>query len=637
MAAQPAAHPRPSAFSNALGNLILLVILVCLVSIPFLFYFTDTASRLKREVHRTIQALEGNNNAGEAASSSEELKQAREKIALLEEELLATKAQAEKNRVVAQPIAEPQPPPDEPEPPQDVKPAPTVLPRQEYDVAKLFNGVGVRTTLDLRKGDTATKERITDEAYEFEIKLKINVPQANQSVAELAALNPQLPEILPSLGELLQTGKVSPFYDKLYSLKNDRIKSSMTRLDKLETRHNYFDCETVLQLTHPETERQALLIQGEMDVVADGSDGDRMPAIDDYISLSRYYQPTTSYGWAKKSKTPNPLIPRLEKELNDVLEEYKIVGLPRERNRYLENRRDELRRLIGDLKVRSYLIAEADPFIVLPLSMLRQVGKVSHAPSTGDYAVVIYGSKVYPVICGDAGPSWKFGESSLLMAQTINPKASPYSRPVSDLKVTYVVFPGSKEEKNAPPDLARWTARCEALLEEIGGLGDGFELHDWRDIIAERRAVREGNALKGQVAQHLATADGAVAEVGKAVSAAETKLKDAEAALTKAKEAAAAADALAPLEQAVTAATEAKTKAEAASKEAQVAAARVKAAAELVDGAVEKIAAATAKPLNEPKIDTTLAALKALEEGQQALDQATADAQLAREAVNGLN
>ncbi len=624
MAAQSAAQPRPSAFSNALGNLILLVILVCLVSIPFLFYFTDTASRLKREVHRTIQALEGNNTA--EGTSSQELTQAREKIALLEEELAATKAQAEQNRVVAKPIVEPKSPPDEPEPPQDVKPAPTVLPRQEYDVAKLFNGVGVRTTLDLRKGDTATKERITDEAYEFEIKLKINVPQANQSVAELAALNPQLPEILPELGKLLQTGKVSPFYDKLYSLKNDRIKTSMTRLDKLETRHNYFDCETVLQLTHPETERQALLIQGEMDVVADGSDGDRMPAIDDYISLSRYYQPTTSYGWPKKTKTPNPLVPRLEKELNDVLEEYKIVGLTRERNRYLENRRDELRRLIGDLKVRSYLIAEADPFVVLPLSMLRQVGKVSHAPSTGDYAVVIYGSKVYPVICGDAGPSWKFGEASLFMAQTINPKASPYSRPVSDLKVTYVVFPGSKEEKNGPPDLAHWTARCEALVKEIGGLGDGFELHDWRDIIAERRAVRESKALKGRVAQHLAAANNAVAKAEKTAGAAETKLKAAQAALAKAKEAAATAETLAPLEKAVATATAAKTAADSASKEAQVAAARVQAAVELVNGAVEKIAATTAKPLSEPRVNTTLVALKALEEAQQATDQAAEDA-----------
>ncbi|MEM1294650.1 MAG: glycoside hydrolase family 75 protein [Verrucomicrobiota bacterium] len=629
-------EPKPSAFSNALGNLILLVILLCLISIPFLVYFTDTGSRLKREVQKTL------GRGSEKVVDSKALEEANAEIAKLKQELASVKSAAERAPLIAQPIGSDNTAPatttDEPEEvPADIPPTPKLLPRQEYDVAKLFNGVGVKTTLDLQKGDTATKERISNDAYQFEIKLKINVPQANQSVAELAALNPLLPEILPSLDKLVDTAKVSPFYDKLYSLKNDRIKSYMTRLDKLETRHNYFDCETILQVTHPDTGQQALLMQGEMDVVADGSDGDRMPTIDDYISLSTYYQPMTSYGWKKQGSTPNPLIPRFEKELNDVIEEYKIKGLSAARNRYLVNRRDELKRIISDLKFRSYLIAEADPFIVLPLSLLRQVGKVSHAPTIGDYAAVIYGSTIYPVLCGDAGPSWKMGEASLFVAQTINPRASPYNRPVSDLKVTYVVFPGSKDETNGPPDLAKWKDKTESLIDGLGGLGDGYQLHDWRDIIAERRAVRETKRLIGQVALQVANADGAIAEAKKAVSAAEAVVKAAESKVISAKAAVAAgtqtSDTVPPLQNEVTAATTKLDAANAALEEAQIAAAKVRAAAKLVEEAADTAATASKKPLNESRIDTTLVALKALQDSEQALEQATSDVSAARAAA----
>jgi len=230
----------------------------------------------------------------------------------------------------------------------------------------------------------------------LQVTLKISVPKADTSIAELSALNPSLPSILPGLEKLLETATVSPFFAKLYSLKHERIKSSVTRLDQLETRHNYFDCETVLNLTHSQSGQKAVLIQGEMDVVADGSDGDRMPTIDDYISMSRYYQPTTSYGWPKKTRTENPLVPRLKKELDEVEAEYAIKGLTPDRNRFLSERRSELKRLISDLASRSYLIAEADPFIVLPLSIVRHEGTATHLPSIGDYAVVIHGDKALP-------------------------------------------------------------------------------------------------------------------------------------------------------------------------------------------------------------------------------------------------
>ena len=105
------------------------------------------------------------------------------------------------------------------------------------------------------------------------------------------------------------------------------------------------------------------------------------------------------------------------------------------------------------------------------------------APKVGDYAVVVYGEKIYPCIVGDGGPTFKVGEVSLRMAKEINERASPYSRPVSDLTVSYVVFPGSREPKNGPPDYEVWRQKCHELLQEIGGLGDGYQLHQWTDLL----------------------------------------------------------------------------------------------------------------------------------------------------------
>ena len=75
------------------------------------------------------------------------------------------------------------------------------------------------------------------------------------------------------------------------------------------------------------------------------------------------------------------------------------------------------------------------------------------------------------------------GEASLRMARELNNSASPYSRPVSDLTVSYVVFPGSREKKAGPPDYEVWRQKCHELLLEIGGLGNGYQLHQWTDLL----------------------------------------------------------------------------------------------------------------------------------------------------------
>jgi hypothetical protein len=173
----------------------------------------------------------------------------------------------------------PTPAPITPVPVPTPPPTPYV-PMKRIEVGKLFNGMRIRTTLETTEGTTATTDREEPESYALDLKVHVTVPKPHQSLANLTKLNAQLATALPDLPALLGAATVSPFYDELYRLKVTSIKSSLQRLDTLLSKHNFYDCETILNLQHPATKRKAVLIQGDMDTDTDGSDPDRMPQID---------------------------------------------------------------------------------------------------------------------------------------------------------------------------------------------------------------------------------------------------------------------------------------------------------------------------------------------------------------------
>src|SRR5207244_13029465 len=82
---------------------------------------------------------------------------------------------------------------------------------------------------------------------------------------------------------------------------------------------------------------------------------------------------------------------------------------------------------------------------------------------------------------GDIDPNDKVVQASFRIAKQINPQATVYSRPVIDLKVTYLVFPGTADPQFGPPDLDKLSARCQQLVDEIGGAS--VPLHHWENII----------------------------------------------------------------------------------------------------------------------------------------------------------
>lgn len=382
--------------------------------------------------------------------------------------------------------------PEKPADPESPPPPPEMPQGKVTDVRKLGSDIQFETEVVFSQGENAVSERVKDDSYTASYQLKLRLPKAAVSMEEIEKGTPKLSAILPGLAAMLPEAKVSPWYATLYKDKSERIRRDANSLNELLTKHNVFDCNTILHIKAA-TGRKVFFMQAEMDVVSDGSDGDRLAVMPDEIVNSSYYQPYTSYGWPKRTKTPNPMIAGWEKRIEAGTKEMKDPNTTAERKKWLADRIAMLKRGISDLKSRSYLIAEYDPFIVIPVNLLTD-RRDPFSPRIGDYAVVIHGGKAYPCIVGDGGPTFKVGEGSLRLAKELNPKASSYSRPVSDLSVSYVVFPGSREEKAGPPDYAKWRQKCHELLQEIGGLGSGYELHLWTDLLAKPEEPKPAEA-----------------------------------------------------------------------------------------------------------------------------------------------
>ena len=360
---------------------------------------------------------------------------------------------------------------------------PPLAPGLITDVRKLRSGIPFEVEISLEKGKLASSERVREKSYTTNYRLSVHAPKPAETMEELSKATPKLEKVFPGLPDLVKEAKISPWFTTLYRNKTERLKRNATELNSLLSKHNFYDCETILHLK-TSGGKPLFLMQAEMDVVSDGSDGDRLAKMPEKIVKSTYYQPFTSYGWKKRTKTPNPMVTGWEQRIKNGTKELNDPATNGDRKKWLRDRIAYLKRGIADMKARSFLIAEYDPFIVIPVNLL--VSSDNYAPNVGDYAVVVHDNKIYPAIVGDGGPTFKVGEASLRMAKEINANSSPFRRPVSDLTVTYLVFSGSREKVKGPPDYEKWRQKCHELIGTIGGLGKGYELHEWKDLLPSK-------------------------------------------------------------------------------------------------------------------------------------------------------
>lgn len=373
-------------------------------------------------------------------------------------------------------------------------PFPPVLPEKLStgtfeQVTSLAKDLHLRSSVSFSSGTTASRDREKKQAYQIRIALDLLVPHAADA-RELLFANPDLPAVLQDYRKLLEGARVSHWFYALYRHKQNQARRAVAALSQPLNRHNFYDTDTILEITAPGSRRRVLWIQADMDVVSDGSDGDRLPTMPDSIRKSDYYQPMTSYRWRKRTAIPNPLLPSWEARLAKLLKD-------KSRNAAAI---DDTRRVIWDIKRYSFLLAQYDPFIVVPL-VLKEGRDDSFRPQPGDYAVVIVGKNVYPAIVGDFGPRYKTGEASLRLGKLVNPKADVYARPVSSLGASYLIFPHSKEPENGPIDYKRLNSRCRKLLDELGGLKQGSHFVEVDDLLAPKPSVPEQKLPTGETKQ----------------------------------------------------------------------------------------------------------------------------------------
>src|SRR4051794_9543947 len=134
----------------------------------------------------------------------------------------------------------------------------TFIPSSRYEVAKLFNGFDVYSHVSTMQGQIAALEKKDPASYVLNLDVQVRVPKPAQTLDELQAPDPQLATILPSLPELLTHAKVSTYYHALYRLKVENLNRAIGRLDQMLARQNFFDCNTILELTGSQTGRKAL-------------------------------------------------------------------------------------------------------------------------------------------------------------------------------------------------------------------------------------------------------------------------------------------------------------------------------------------------------------------------------------------
>ncbi len=358
-------------------------------------------------------------------------------------------------------------------------PFPPALPERvepgKYDhISKMVPGLSVHSAVQFEPGATASQERDSASAYQLRVALSLSLPTAADGES-LKKANPQLPELFSKYSELMSGAKVSPWYHSIYLHKQNHMRKNAATLSRMLDRHNYFDIDTILEIAAPGTNRKLLWMQSDMDVVSDGSDGDRLPDMPEKVKNSDNYQPMTSYRWRKLGMTPNPLLPHWQERVKKLSKDKDANASSLE---YAKN-------VVHDLKKYSFLLAEYDSFVVVPLAF-KNGGNADYRPQLGDYAAVVVGNRIFPAIVGDFGPRHKAGEASLRLARLINSKATPFARPVSDLGVSYIIFPGTKEPEHGPIDCNRLNTRVQELLNEMGGLTPSAQFQQVEDLLAPK-------------------------------------------------------------------------------------------------------------------------------------------------------
>ena len=132
------------------------------------------------------------------------------------------------------------------------------------------------------------------------------------------------------------------------------------------------------------------------------------------------------------------------------------------------------------------LACERDSYIVLPAVLAeRRAGEnekegSAWRPAVGDYVAVVVGKRVFPAVVGGSVARFETGMASQRLCQSVKADASASTPAVTELGVSYIIFPGTAE--GATIDYTRLNTRVRELLGEIGGLGNEVEFVEMQSL-----------------------------------------------------------------------------------------------------------------------------------------------------------
>jgi hypothetical protein len=355
----------------------------------------------------------------------------------------------------------------------------TTLPRGNYEVIKMANGAVIEAQVKSNTGtNCAIMTAALPEDYRLNLTLHVSIPKPATTLPELAVATPELPQALPHLEEMIPTSpegekKASSFFATLFENKIKSLQHRLQHLEQLFPRESLYDCQTILTLTNKKNGTVVLLVQAIMNVNTDGSDGDRQIPLE---KLSNLYQPQTNYRWPKITSCVNPNLHQVEEQLAQAKSTITNTTLTLDQKNKIQEQITNKEQTILELQRWSFLIASADPFIVLPKFMIDP--KDHESAALGDYAVILYQNTLYPAIVGDIGPSSKIGEASLRICRALDPRSGADHRPASSPHISYFIFPKSADASMSPPNYAHWSQRCHELWNALGG-STTMTWHEW--------------------------------------------------------------------------------------------------------------------------------------------------------------
>ena len=213
-----------------------------------------------------------------------------------------------------------------------------------------------------------------------------------------------------------------------------------------------------------------------MDVDADGSDADRLPEID---GDSANFKPFTSYRWKKRTPRPSPFLAPSEEKLARYEAEFAQKGLTMERNRDLRIGIQRVKAEVDSLK-RLQLSHRGDRSLHRASRDLRSSKGRRESRGLRDRGV--WQQNCIPRSWATSGQATRWAKRLFGSRKRSIRLATPNNRPVSDLKVTYLIFPGTAETPFQPPDLEKIRARCEKLVQELGA-STSVPLYRWANLI----------------------------------------------------------------------------------------------------------------------------------------------------------